>query len=164
VSVSYVADAIVSLALSDERPDGTFNLTAGDTTGTVGDLIDIRARRIGRKPPVTLPPALHRRVVHPLMMFAARGKRKRRLRSQAVFYPYFATRARFDTTRARQVLEADGIRPRELNGYFDRLIDFAEDSQWGRTEITRPESHRAQPDRVIRHEPRPDSRPAVAVR
>ena len=98
------------------------------------------------------------------MLFAARGKKKRRLKNQAVFYPYFETRARFDTTRARALLEADGIRPRELHGYFDRLIDFAEDSEWGRSEISRPESRREPSARVIRHEPRLDSRHAVVAR
>ena len=34
----------------------------------------------------------------------ARGKKKRRLKTQAVFYPYFATKVRFDT--AMQVIEA----------------------------------------------------------
>jgi long-chain acyl-CoA synthetase len=140
VSVSYVADAILALALSGDRPNGTYHLTAGDAASTVGDLVDISARRIGRRPPVALDPGLHRRVVHPLMVRTARGRKRRRLESNAVFFPYFATRVRFDTTRARAALAPEGIWPRELPGYFDRLIDFAEGSDWGRNAVTRPEA------------------------
>jgi thioester reductase-like protein len=164
VSVSYVADSIVTLALSPDKPSGTFHLTAGDSTSTVGELIDMSASRIGQKTPLAVPPPLHEKVVHPLMVATARGRQKKRLRNQAVFYPYFTCRVRFDTSRAREELEPHGIRPRDLSGYFDRLIDYAEASEWGRAPIARPESRRVRRERAIRHEPRLDSRHAAAAR
>jgi thioester reductase-like protein len=164
VSVSYVADSIVALALTHGRPLGTFHLTAGEAASTVGELIDASAERLDQKPPLAVPPALHDKIVHPLMVATARGKKKKRLKSQAVFYPYFATKVRFDTTRAREQLEPAGLRPRPLAGYFDRLVDYAEASEWGRAEISRPDSRQVRPERTNRHEPRLDSRHAVVAR
>ncbi|HEY6780184.1 MAG TPA: SDR family oxidoreductase, partial [Thermoleophilaceae bacterium] len=137
VSVSYVADAI--LALGDgEHPCRTYHLTAGADACTVGELIRLSADTLGRRPPVTLPPRLYRRLLHPLLLRRSSGARRRWLERSDVFFPYFAPAVRFDTARARAALDPSGIRPAPLPQYFDRLIDFAQRSDWGRGPAPKP--------------------------
>jgi hypothetical protein len=38
----------------------------------------------------------------------------------------------YDDRRARDALRPSGIEPPAIAGYFGRLMDFAERSQWGR--------------------------------
>lgn len=139
VSVDYVADAI--LALWRRRPgDGrTYHLTAGDDAATVGELIDMTAERFGRRAPVSLPPALYRRVVHPFAVRTAKASRKRMLRRSEVYFPYFDVRVRFSDRRTREALRAARVRPRLLESYFDRLVDFAQHTDWGKRHVQRHE-------------------------
>jgi hypothetical protein len=46
-------------------------------------------------------------------------------------------RQRFDTARACARLEPLGIRPAPLPAYFDRLVAFALDADWGKREVPR---------------------------
>jgi hypothetical protein len=51
-------------------------------------------------------------------------------------------RVRFDDRRTRSRLERAGIRVPALEDYFDRLLDFAVASRWGRARLSRAEAHR----------------------
>ncbi len=142
VSVSYVADAILALG-GGEHPCRTYHLSAGDQAPTVGQLIRLSADTLGRRAPVTLPPRLYRRVLHPLLLRRSTGARRRWLERSDVFFPYFAPAVRFDTERAQTALEPSGIRPAPLRQYFGRLIEFAERSDWGRRPAAKPAAERA---------------------
>jgi long-chain acyl-CoA synthetase len=146
VPVDYVADAIFALAeagaASDER--ATFHLTAGEQATTVGEVAELAAARFRRRRPSLLPPRLYRRAVHPLLVRSSRGARREKLRRTETFFPYFAMRVSYDDRRARQALEPLGIRPAPLASYFDRLVDFALQAQWGRRPIARAQACRAQ--------------------
>jgi thioester reductase-like protein len=137
VSVDYVADAIFALATTRPAAGETYHLTAGDDAATVGELVDLAAEHFGRRPPLSVPPAVYRRLVHPLVLRAARGRRRRMLRRSEVYFPYFAVDAEFDDSRARAALGSAGIRPAPLPAYFDRLVDFALRARWGRDPVTR---------------------------
>jgi thioester reductase-like protein len=142
VSVSYVADAI--LALGDgEHACRTYHLTAGRSAPTVGELIRLSADTLGRRAPVTLPPRLYRRLLHPLLLRRSSGARRRWLERADVFFPYFAPTVRFDTARAEAALAPAGIRPAPLPSYFGRLIEFAERCDWGRRPLPEPVADRA---------------------
>jgi long-chain acyl-CoA synthetase len=119
VPVDYVADAAHELACSG--PDGTFHLVAGRNATTVGRLIDLASRHFGRSRPPVFPPGVYRRLVHPLLVRRG-GEGLRRLE---VYFPYFSMRVRF----------ADRRHPPAppVEGYFDRLLEFAEQARWGRT-------------------------------
>jgi nucleoside-diphosphate-sugar epimerase len=133
--VDYVADAVFELAeRGDER---TYHLVAGPRASTVGRLVDLSARYFERRPPRLLPPALYRRAVHPLLLAVTRGRRRRALRGSEAYFPYFATRVRFDDRRARGRLEAAGIRAAPVESYFHRLADFAVRTRWGRSGVPR---------------------------
>lgn len=131
VSVSYVTDGILALAAS-EAPCRTYHLTAGAATSTVRELVELSARRLERRPPVMVPPRVYRRLLHPLLLRRSSGARRRWLERSEVFFPYFSATARFDTARARAALVPLGVEPAPLAAYFDRLIDYAERTEWGR--------------------------------
>jgi thioester reductase-like protein len=116
VPVDYVADRTVELA--EEGPDGTFHLVAGRNATTVGRLLELASAQFGRKPPAVLPPAAYRRLLHPWLR-----RKYRALRRMEVYFPYFAMRVRFDDRRL-------GPAP-PVEGYFHRLVDFAERARWG---------------------------------
>jgi long-chain acyl-CoA synthetase len=141
VSISYVADAIVALALTDAGECRTYHLTAGDQTSSVAELLALGARRLRQPAPRVVAPRLYRRVVHPVMVARASGAKKRWLKRADVFFPYFDAQVRFDTTRARRALDPVGVRPAPLAAYFDGLMDYAESCDWGRTPaVTVPET------------------------
>jgi thioester reductase-like protein len=116
VPVDYVADRTVQLATGG--PDGTFHLVAGRNATTVDRLLELTARHLRRDQPAVLPPRLYRRLLHPWLRRRYRG-----LRSMEVYFPYFAMRVRFDD-------RALGPGP-PVEGYFGRLIEFAERARWG---------------------------------
>jgi long-chain acyl-CoA synthetase len=124
VPVDYVADSVDQLARSG--PDGTFHLVAGRNATTVGRMIELAASRFGRPAPPVFPPPLYRRIVHPLM----RRRGGDGLRRMEVYFPYFSMRVRF---AARRHPPAPPV-----EGYFDRLLDFAERARWGRRTVERP--------------------------
>ena len=145
VPVDYVADAVFTLAneppAGPEEPD-TYHLVAGRQATTVDRLVKLSARLFGRRAPVILPPSLYSRVVHPLLMRSTGGARKRALRRSEVYFPYFASRARFDDSHARARLDPAGVRVTPVEQYFGRLLDFALDADWGRRSVGRMEARR----------------------
>jgi thioester reductase-like protein len=136
VPADYVADAIFEL--SSAGGDGTYHLVAGPRRATtLGTLAQLASRRFGRRPPRTIPHWLYRRLIHPLALRFARGRRRRALEQSEVFFPYFSMKVRYDDRRARERLEPAGIRVSPIESYFDRLIDFAELAGWGRRRLSR---------------------------
>jgi len=117
VPVDYVADRVHELATNG--PDGTFHLVAGRNATTVGRLLEMSSEELGRAEPTVLSPRLYRRWVHPWLRRKYRG-----LRRMEVYFPYFAMRVRFDDRRL-------GPGPR-VEGYFHRLVRYAQAAGWGR--------------------------------
>jgi long-chain acyl-CoA synthetase len=138
VPVDYVADAIFALSQAPEAEGGTYHLTAGAGATSVGELIELATARFGRPAPRLIPPGLYRRVVHPLLLRSSSDERYRRaLARSEFFFPYFAMSVTYDDRRSRVALRGAGIKPTPLNRYFDRLVEFALASEWGRRPIPR---------------------------
>jgi long-chain acyl-CoA synthetase len=144
VPVDYVSDALFELTNQPlaERGVETYHLVAGRRATTVGRLMELSASYFERKPPRLLPPALYRRLVHPLALGLARGKPRHALRKSEVYFPYFSMRVRYDDRFARERLERTGIRVSPVEHYFDRLAGFAVATRWGRITRTRREARR----------------------
>jgi nucleoside-diphosphate-sugar epimerase len=117
VPVDYVADRTVDLA--ERGAGGTYHLVAGRNATTVGRLLDLTAAQLGRRPPAVLPPTAYRRLLHPWLR-----RKHEALRRMEVYFPYFSMRVRFDDSRL-------GPAP-PVEGYFHRLVEFAEKARWGR--------------------------------
>jgi thioester reductase-like protein len=120
VPVDYVADQAVDLA--EQGSDGTYHLVAGRNATTVGRLLDLASAQLGRRPPAVLPPTAYRRLLHPWLRRKHSG-----LRKMEVYFPYFSMRVRFDDRRL-------GPAP-PVEGYFHRLLEFAQRTRWGRAGI-----------------------------
>jgi thioester reductase-like protein len=117
VPVDYVADRVHELATGG--PNETFHLVAGRNATTVGRLLEMSCKELGRAEPTVLPPRVYRRWVHPWLCRKYRG-----LRRMEVYFPYFAMRVRFDDRRL-------GPGPR-VESYFHRLVRYAQAAGWGR--------------------------------
>ena len=139
VSVDYVADAIVALHRLAAAAGRTYHLTAARDAGTIGELLDLAVARLGCRRPPVVNARLYRRVLHPLLVRTARGRRRRFLRATEAYLPYFAMRVRYDDTRARAAL-APAIAPVALSEYFGRLVDYALLAEWGRRARTRSQA------------------------
>jgi long-chain acyl-CoA synthetase len=136
VPVSYVSRAI--LALAEATPGRTFQLAAGPAASSVGELIDRGAELLEQRRARALPPVLYRRVVHPLLMRRGGPAQRRWLESGQVFFPYLATRVRFDVEETRAALADVGIGPvPPLASYLHTLLEFAERAEWGRRPLPR---------------------------
>lgn len=142
VPVDFVADAVLALAGSGE-PGATWSLTAGPRASSVGEIVDLASRRLEQSPPRLLPSGLYRRTLHPLLLRRGSERRRRALRSSEVFFPYFSMRLRYDNERTRRQLEPHGLEVPELPSYFDRLLGFATEADWGKRPIARHQLHGA---------------------
>jgi thioester reductase-like protein len=140
VPVDYVADAVVALAEHPEAAGATVHLTAGAGATTVGEIMGLATRGLGRDLPRLVPPRLYPPWVHGLVMRSAPHAAQRLLARSQVYFPYFAMRVRFDDSRARALLGPQGIEVPPLESYFDRLIAFARAARWGRRPLGRVEA------------------------
>jgi thioester reductase-like protein len=134
VPVDFVADAALAL---HGRAGTTYHLTAGDSTTTVAELLELASGHLDRRPPRVVSPALYRNVVHPLLMRQGGQRTTRTLRRSEALFPYFSMRVRYDDTLARAALEPVGIQVPPLRSYFTRLMDFAVAARWGRRPMAR---------------------------
>ncbi len=137
VSVDYVADAVAALAGHPEAAGGTFHLTAGAHTSSVGEIMKMATGRFDRPAPRLVPPRAYRRFLHPLVMRRAAPSTRRMLKRSEVYFPYFAMRLHFDDARSRALLEPMGIAPARLDDYFGRIIEFARAARWGKRPLDR---------------------------
>ena len=137
VPVDYVADAVLALR---GRPGTTAHITAADRASSVGELIDMASDYLHKPAPPTIPPAVYRGVLHPVLVRTGTERRRRALRRSETFFPYFAMKVRYDDAHARATLSPQDIEPPRLNSYFDRLMDFAQAADWGREPVERHEA------------------------
>jgi long-chain acyl-CoA synthetase len=134
VPVDYVADAIFGLA---GRPGTVHHLTAGERGATLGELVELAASYFERPRPRMVSPSLYRRVAHPLLVRRAKDGRRRALQRSEVYFPYFDARVRYDNARTQAALRPLGVEVPPIAGYFDRLMGFAQATEWGRKPLTR---------------------------
>jgi thioester reductase-like protein len=141
VPVDYVADAIFELsARGDAHDNRTYHLVAGRDATTVGRLVGLAAKRLGRRPPRLLRPRLYRNAMHPVLVRTGSDRRRRALRQMEVFFPYLSARVAYRNGRTRRRLESAGIAPGSVDAYLDRLIGFAQRARWGREPISRADA------------------------
>jgi thioester reductase-like protein len=137
VPVDYVADAVAALAHHPEAEGGTYHLTAGANTSTVGEIMGLATGRFDRPAPRLVPPRAYRKLVHPLVLRRVTPSTRRLLERSEVYFPYFAMRLRFDDARSRSLLAPMGIAPARLDDYFGRIIEFARAARWGKRPLDR---------------------------
>ncbi|HET8755670.1 MAG TPA: SDR family oxidoreductase [Solirubrobacteraceae bacterium] len=119
VPVDYVADGLVRLL--DVSDQGVFNLVAGRDAPFANEVVELACDRFDRPRP---------EVVH--------GGGPDDDEHGAVYMPYFDMEIVFDDSRARAAL--GGLRPPPLNEFFGTLMDYAEETRWGKRSMTREEA------------------------
>jgi thioester reductase-like protein len=140
VPVDHVADAIIHLA-GTEQQGGlcTYHVVAGERAATVAQLVELSARRLGRRPPPAVPPTVYR-AAYPLLLACAGRRRRAALKRVAPFLPYYTMRVRYRRDRAAGTLDAVGLRPPPLESYYHRLVDYALATNWSRKPLPRPDA------------------------
>jgi long-chain acyl-CoA synthetase len=135
VPVDYVADAVFELANRPVTSSAeTYHLVAGPRATTVGKLVNMSARHLGRTEPVLIPPRAYS-LVHPVLKRVLGGRNRRAIDQMKVFFPYFSARVRYGNQRTTEQLGAEAP---SVERYYHRLIDFAADAHWGRRRLPRP--------------------------
>jgi len=133
VPVDYICDALEVLSAEPTQRGKTFHLAAGpEYSSTIGELLELGVRSFRVRPPLLVPPSLFFYTLRPMLYLVTWGKRRKMLRKGRVYVPYFAFRAAFDTSQVRAVLEQKGLRPPLVQDYFQKLIDYAIASDWGK--------------------------------
>src|SRR5215216_3041920 len=137
VPVDYVADAVFELTRRPVERMETYHLVAGPEATTVEEIVGLASKHLERSVPLVVPPPLYRRLIHPVMLWRSEDRRERALRRLEAFFPYFSMRVRYRNERTRRLLEPKGIAVSPFRTYFARLIDFAEQADWGRRRLSR---------------------------
>lgn len=133
VPVDYVCDAIEALSADPRTLGKCFHLAAGpERASTIGDLLDLASRYFDSRKPILVPPETFYSWVRPLVYLVAWGKRRQTLRSGRVYVPYLALESSFETGQARAGLAGKGIEVPPVKDYFERLMDYAVRSDWGK--------------------------------
>jgi thioester reductase-like protein len=145
VPVDYVADAVFELSRQPARGGETYHLVAGRRATTVGELVDLSAKRLGRRRSLVIPPRLYRRMIHPFLLKRSDDRGQRALRRMETFFPYFSMNVRYRDDHARHRLEPSGVRVSPIGRYFGRLLDFALRTRWGRRGMGRAEARATRP-------------------
>jgi len=128
VALDYVAASILHLLDTPEAEGGTFNLVAGDRAARVGDVLALAQDRFAQPPPTFAPLRIGG--------------------GTEALVPYFDVKTQFDDTAARALLEPAGLRSTPLDALFERLMDYAEATRWGRVPTTRETALRQAGQRV----------------
>jgi thioester reductase-like protein len=129
VGLDYVAAALVHLLDADGVVGRTLNLVAGERAARVADVMRLAQKRFAQPAPTIAP--------------------LRRAGGTDALVPYFDVRTSFDDTEARALLEPHGIRAQPLDALFERLMDYAEATRWGRVPTTREAAAVARLERLV---------------
>jgi thioester reductase-like protein len=117
VPLDYVGGALVHLADAPDVDGQTFHLVAGDRAATVADVLRLGEERFAQPAPIFAP--------------------LRRAGGTDALVPYFDVKTVFDDARTRALLEPEGIAGAPLDALFERLMDYAEATRWGRVPTSR---------------------------
>lgn len=128
VPLDYVAGSIVHLVDAPDADGRTYNLVAGDRAARVADVLHLAQLRFAQPAPVFAP--------------------LQRAGGTEALVPYFDVRTHFDDTAARAELEPVGLSSRPLDALFERLMDYAEATRWGRVPTTRETAVRQAGERL----------------
>jgi len=134
VPLDFVGAAIEALSADPAERGKGFHIAAGPNACTVGDVLDLAAQRFGVRPPLLISPQAFR-LLRPLLYTFVWGKRRETMKKGRVYVPYLFYKTRFDTQNVRTALAPLGIRPPAVRDYFERLIDYAIATDWGRRRV-----------------------------
>ncbi len=135
VPVDFVADASVALADMPEATGKTVHLTAGpDGQATIDEMAElVRGLLNGPKVRYLDLETYNRWIrwwVHPILV----ALRPDVARKGGVYLPYLQGNPTFDTSVAQSLLGSCGITAPRVHDYFERIVQFALQSDFGRND------------------------------
>jgi thioester reductase-like protein len=134
VPVDFVADTIAALFGVPAASGRTLHLAAGpERASTIGELAELTRSALGGPPVRFVDPDLFLKWVQPVLdplLFTRRGRAIKR--GGHIYLPYFTANPAFDTTTASGLLADHGLAPPPVRQYFERLIRYARDTDFGR--------------------------------
>jgi hypothetical protein len=86
--------------------------------------------------PLFMPRETYERYVRPVLAALLHGKRRAALEAGRVYVPYLNYQASFDTSNARRDLRESGLTVPDVRGYFETLLRFCVESNWGRKKLS----------------------------
>jgi len=133
VPVDFVARAAAHLAMDDGAVGRCLHLCSGPAGSATLRELALHAGNFFRQPPPRfVNPAVFLTLLRPVLLATVWGPRRRVLLDGPVYRPYLRMRLIFDTTQADEMLVPHGIRPPNVRDYFDRILRYCLDSDWGR--------------------------------
>lgn len=133
VPVDFVADALVALLDEPEAAGKTVHLAAGpERQSTIGEVVTLAQHFFHQKPIIWFDLDLYlkyfRRFVRPII---------RRLRPEVgelggVYLPYLKENPSFSVDVATRFLAPRGIQPPRVSDYFDAILRYARETDFGR--------------------------------
>ncbi len=139
VPVDYVIDAIWALGQLPGAAGQCYHLAAGpENEITIGEAMETASRFFRVYKPLFMPTDAFERYIRPVLKLLFRGKRRQALDAGRVYVPYLNYRASFDTTSARRDLQASGLKVPNVREYFETLLRFCVDSDWGKRPLPPP--------------------------
>ena len=142
VPIDYVCDAICHIFLNSEQGIGkTFHLTEGSAVAsTAGEIVEGAVHFFNRVLPtlkVTFP-----RFISPVFFHLLRplsfSSTKVFLNKMEQYIPYLSGQKNFDTSNTRTALAGTTIHPPRLREYFDILLQYCVEVDWGKKLSTNP--------------------------
>jgi long-chain acyl-CoA synthetase len=135
VPIDYVVEGM--LALLDAPVGSTHILAACQKAGTMGEILDLGAERFDQPRGQLLPESELRALVAQLPD-ELRAKAELALERNEAMVPYFAVRTQYEDPETIRFLAERGIECPRLADYFDRLMDYAEATEWGKAPAKEP--------------------------
>jgi thioester reductase-like protein len=132
VPIDVVADGMI--ALLSEPVGGTHLIVAGPKSLTVQGMIDLGAKRFGRSASGLVPMAQLREMIAQLPD-EQREVAEQALDRSAALVPYFDVSCEFDDPATTEILARHGIRVPQVPEYFDTLMDYAVEANWGKAPV-----------------------------
>lgn len=135
VPVDFVADALVHLLERPEAIGKTFHLAAGaQRQSSIAELVALAERRFARGRVRYVDPDFYMRWLRPVVRPILRMVRPDVADRGAVYLPYFRSNPSFAVDEASKLLTPAGITPPPVTEYFDTILRYAEESDFGRRE------------------------------
>lgn len=136
VPVDYVCEALCHLFLNTNEGIGkTFHLTAGENIApTAGEVVDLavdffnEACAMRHIHPIRFVP-LH--IYHALQRIM-RGQVRKALQLMAIYESYLCVPKSFDDSNTRKALRGTGIAPPPYKRYYQAILQYCVESNWGR--------------------------------
>lgn len=136
IPVDYVVEATWALSRSPQALGRTYHLAAGpEHSTTIGAAMDQAAEFFHVYKPLCVSTEKFERFVRPLLRAVLRGKRRQALDTGRVYVPYLNYRGSFDTSHARADLAASGLRIPDVRDYFQTLMRYCVESDWGKRPV-----------------------------